>query len=110
MVMINPFSFFKNKLSRQQKSSAVEDVPAARRWFLKGIALSGSAVVAATGTAAAWAKLRPAEPVNYQEAYLKDVLPGQKILEEEGFAEIPREEIDDLVQTLVDGYDFNKQA
>ncbi len=88
------------------KSKNPDEPSQARRWFFKGVATAGVAVasVAALGAAVRGGKTE----VDYQAAYDRDVIPGDKILQQNGFEEIDRQEKDDMVQMFIDDYQDKK--
>jgi len=72
------FKFFKSTKQDQPSKS--------RRLFFKGAATAGVALASIGGMAAA---LRNGKTkIDYQAAYDKDVIPGDKILQQNGFEEI----------------------
>ncbi len=88
-------------------TSNKKDEPSqARRWFFKGVAVAG---VAAASTGGIAASLRNGKTeVDYQAAYDEDVLPGDKILQKNGFEEISQQEKDEMVQMFIDDYEDKK--
>ena len=77
-----------------------------RRWFFKGVATAGVAVASIAGLGAAIRGRKT--DVDYQAAYDRDVVPGDKILQQNGFEEIDQQEKDEMVQMLIDDYENKK--
>ena len=77
-----------------------------RRWFFKGIAMTGVAIASIAGLGA---DIRGGKTdMDYQAAYDRDVVPGDKILQQNGFEEIDQQEKDEIVQMFVDDYEHKK--
>ncbi len=80
----------------------------ARRWFFKGVATAGVVMASA---ASLGATLRGGKnKVDYQAAYDRDVIPGDKILQQNGFEEIDQQEKEEMVQMFIDDYKNKKTA
>ncbi len=78
----------------------------ARRLFFKGVATAGVAV-ASVGAFASQLRSGKAE-MDYQAAYDRDVIPGDKILQDNGFEEIGQQEKEDMLQMFIDDYENKK--
>lgn len=79
-----------------------------RRWFFKGVATAGVALASIGGIAAA---LRQGKTeMDYQAAYDQDVIPGDKILQNNGFEEISQQEKEEMVQMFIDDYENKRQV
>ncbi|MCP4487204.1 MAG: hypothetical protein GY820_07790 [Gammaproteobacteria bacterium] len=78
----------------------------ARRMFFKGMATAGVAVASAGAFAS---QLRNGKSeMDYQAAYDQDVIPGDKILQENGFEEISQQEKEEMLQMFIDDYEDKK--
>ena len=77
-----------------------------RRWFFKGVATAGVAVASVAGLGAAIRGRKT--DVDYQAAYDRDVVPGDKILQQNGFEEIDQQEKNEMVQMFIDDYENKK--
>ncbi len=88
------------------KSKNLDEPSQTRRWFFKGVATAGIAVasIAALGAAFRGGKTE----MDYQAAYDRDVVPGDKILQQNGFEEIDRQEKDEMVQMFIDDFEDKK--
>lgn len=73
-----------------------------RRAFLKKALVTGVAVGATAAAAKKTAELIPGE--NPQEQYLKDVLPGDRVLGAREYVVMSKEEKRSLVKTLEENY------
>jgi len=90
------------------KSTNQDEPSKSRRLFFKGAATAGVALASIGGMAAA---LRNGKTkIDYQAAYDKDVIPGDKILQQNGFEEIGQEEKEEMVQMFIDDYDKKRQV
>ncbi|HJL66225.1 MAG: hypothetical protein QF586_01415 [Arenicellales bacterium] len=78
----------------------------ARRLFFKGMATAGVAIASITGLGAAMRGGKTDR--DYQAAYDRDVVPGDKILQQNGFEEIAQQEKDEMVQMFIDDYENKK--
>ena len=88
------------------KSTNLDEPPQTRRWFFRGIATAGVAIASIAGLGAA---IRGGKTdMDYQAAYDRDVVPGDKILQQNGFEEIDQQEKDEIVQMFVDDYEHKK--
>ncbi len=77
-----------------------------RRLFFKGVATAGVAVASAGAFASS---LRNGKTeMDYQAAYDQDVLPGDKILQKNGFEEISQQEKEEMLQMFIDDYEDKK--
>lgn len=94
------FSFIKKKLTASKDTLALT-----RRWFLKGAVIGGGSIAAVASlvglTKTVYAK-------NNQEAYDRDVIPGDKILQDNGFEEVSKQETDAMIQMFVNDYPKKK--
>ncbi|MCP3687648.1 MAG: hypothetical protein GY784_04465 [Gammaproteobacteria bacterium] len=89
------FKFFASKKKREPSQ--------ARRMFFKGVATAGVAVASATAFAS---QLRSDKTeMDYQAAYDRDVIPGDTILQKNGFEEISQQEKEDMLQMFIDDYE-----
>ncbi|MCP4370478.1 MAG: hypothetical protein GY797_20555 [Deltaproteobacteria bacterium] len=88
------------------KAKNADGVSQPRRWFFKGVATAGVAIASIAGLGAA-VRAGKAE-MDYQAAYDKDVIPGDKILQQNGFEEIDQQEKDEMVQMFIDDYENKK--
>ncbi len=77
-----------------------------RRWFFKGVATAGIAVASAGAFATSFRNGK--SEVDYQAAYDKDVLPGDKVLQKNGFEEISQQEKEEMLQMFIDDYEDKK--
>ncbi len=92
------FKLFASKKKREPSQ--------ARRMFFKGVATVGVAVASAGALAS---QLRSGKTeMDYQAAYDRDVIPGDKILQDNGFEEISKQEKEDMLQMFIDDYDNKK--
>ncbi len=89
------------------KSKNQDEPSQGRRLFFKGAATAGVALASLGSMAAALRK--GTTKIDYQAAYDKDVIPGDKILQENGFEEISTEEKDEIVQMFIDDYEKKRQ-
>jgi len=90
------------------KSTNQDEPSKSRRLFFKGAATAGVALASIGGMAAA---LRNGKTkIVYQVAYDKDVIPGDNILQQNGFEEIGQEEKEEMVQMFIDDYDKKRQV
>ncbi len=95
------FKFFK---------STNQDEPSKnRRLFFKGAATAGVALASIGGMTAALRSSKT-KKIDYQAAYDKDVIPGDTILQQNGFEEIGQEEKEEMVQMFIDDYDKKRQV
>ncbi len=78
-----------------------------RRWFFKGVATAGVAIASIAALGAAFRDGKTDQ--DYQAAYDRDVIPGDKILQQNGFEEIGQQEKDEMVQMFIDDYE-NKET
>jgi len=90
------------------KSNNSNEPSQARRWFFKGVATAGVAVASIGGIAAAFRNGKT--EMDYQDAYDQDVIPGDKILQKNGFEEISSQEKQEMVQMFIDDYEKKKQV
>ncbi len=92
------FKIFASKKTREPSQ--------ARRLFFKGVATAGVAVASVSAFAGSFRNGKA--EVDYQAAYDKDVLPGDKILQKNGFEEISRQEKEEMLQMFIDDYEDKK--
>jgi len=96
------------KALKSLKSKKLNTISQTRRLFFKGVATAGIAVASAGAFAAT---LRSGKmEMDYQAAYDRDVIPGDKILQKNGFEEISQQEKDDMLQMFIDDYDKKSQV
>ncbi len=102
------FNVLKKYRKPDQQTEQPDDISQTKRWLFKGAATAGVALAAFGG----WIGLRSDKEnkINYQAAYDQDVLPGDKILQQNGFEEISKEETETIVQMFIDDYEHKKQA
>ncbi len=88
------------------KKNRADGISQPRRWFFKGVATAGIAIasVASLGAAIRDGK----KEMDYQAAYDRDVVPGDKILRQNGFEEIGQQEKEEMVQMFIDDYENKK--
>tara|TARA_Y100000310_G_scaffold237557_1_gene240838 strand:- start:153 stop:446 length:294 start_codon:yes stop_codon:yes gene_type:complete len=88
------------------KSKNLDEPLQARRWFFKGNATAGVAITSIAGLGAAIRRGKTDR--DYQAAYDRDVVPGDKILQQNGFEEIDQQEKNEMVQMFIDDYENKK--
>ena len=88
------------------KSRNLDEPSQARRLFFKGMATAGVAIASIAGLGAAMRGGKTDR--DYQAAYDRDVVPGDKILRQNGFEEIAQQEKDEMLQMFIDDYENKK--
>jgi hypothetical protein len=101
--MFNVFKWFNKE---KKDPNQLGKVSQTRRFFLKGAAMAGGALAAAGSIAGIRSKIKE----DYQAAYDRDVLPGDKILQNNGFEEVSKAETEAMVQMFIDDYKHKRQA
>ena len=101
--MFNILNKFRKK---KENIDQLGEVSQTRRLFFKGVAVAGGAL-AAVGSIVG---IRHKAKMDYQAAYDQDVLPGDKILQKNGFEEISKDEKDAMLSMFIDDYKYKKQA
>lgn len=102
------FNAIKKRLHSYRQAGESGDVSQARRWLFKGGAAAGVAVATFGGWIGVKAGIK--EEMDCQAAYDQDVVPGDKILQHNGFEEISRDETDAMVQMFINDHKHKKQA
>lgn len=102
------FNILKKLKKTTPEDGQLGEVSQTKRWLFKGVATAGIAAATVGGWMGLQSKSK--ENIDYQAAYDQDVLPGDKILQQNGFEEISREETEEIVQMFVDDYKHKRQV
>lgn len=102
------FDLIKLKFLSKAHSKTSNKPSQARRWFFKGVATASIAVASIGGIATAFRQGKA--EMDYQAAYDKDVIPGDKILQQNGFEEIGQQEKQEMVKMFIDDYEKKSQV
>ncbi len=93
---------------RMTKSKDPDGISQPRRWFFKGVATAGVALASVGGLVTAFRGDK--QKMDYQAAYDQDVLPGDKIMQNNGFEEISQAEKEEMAQLFTSDYEHSNKV
>ena len=102
------FKLFKKRQQSTDASGQLDEVSQTKRWLFKSVATAGVAATAIGGWIGVSSKSK--QEIDPQAAYDQDVLPGDKILQGNGFEEISQEETEEMVQMFINDYEHKRQV
>jgi hypothetical protein len=104
------FHFLKKYYKSNLSAEPIQEISQTKRLFFKGMATAGVAFAAVGSWKNGWVNSEKKSDKNLQAAYDQDVLPGDEILQNNGFEEISKQETEEMIQMFIDDYEHKRQV